>query len=52
MWRVSGMVTIGEDDMDVVRALKANGFDGPVVLNAADGSAADLRIRVEEVLNT
>ncbi len=47
-----GMVTIGEDDMDVVRALKANGYDGPVVLNAAGGSAADLRIRVEEVLNT
>ena len=47
-----GMVTIGEDDMDVVHALKANGFDGPVVLNAVNGSATDLRIRVEEVLNT
>ncbi len=45
-----GMVTIGEDDVDVVRALKANGYDGPVVLNAAGGSAADLRVRVEEVL--
>ena len=47
-----GMVTIGEDDVDVVHALKANGFDGPVVLNAAGGSAADLRVRVEEVLKT
>ncbi len=45
-----GMVTIGEDDVDVVRALKANGYDGPVVLNAAGGSAADLRVRIEEVL--
>ena len=45
-----GMVTIGEDDMDVVLALKANGFDGPVVLNAEGGSVADLRVRVEEVL--
>ena len=45
-----GMVTIGEDDMDVVLALKANGFDGPVVLNTVGGSAADLRVRVEEVL--
>ena len=45
-----GMVTIGEDDVDVVRALKANGYDGPVVLNAAGGSTADLRVRVEEVL--
>ena len=45
-----GMVTIGEDDVDVVRVLKANGYDGPVVLNAAGGSAADLRVRVEEVL--
>lgn len=45
-----GMVTIGEDDMDVVRALKANGYDGPVVLNTAGGSAADLRVRVEGVL--
>ena len=47
-----GMVTIGEDDVDVVRALKANGYDGPVVLNAVNGSVADLRVRVEEVLNT
>lgn len=46
-----GMVTIGEDDVNVVRALKANGYDGPVVLNAAGGSAADLRVRVEEILN-
>lgn len=46
-----GMVTIGEDDVDVVRVLKANGFDGPVVLNAAGDSVADLRIRVEEILN-
>ncbi len=45
-----GLVTIGEDDVDVVRALKANGYDGPVVLNAAGGSAADLRVSVEEVL--
>ena len=45
-----GLVTIGEDDVDVVRVLKANGYDGPVVLNAAGGSAADLRVRVEEVL--
>lgn len=45
-----GMVTIGKDDVDVVRALKANGYDGPVVLNAAGGSVADLRVRVEEVL--
>ncbi len=45
-----GMVTIGEDDVDVVRALNANGYDGPVVLNAAGGSAADLRVSVEEVL--
>ena len=47
-----GMVTIGEYDVDVVYALKANGYDGPVVLNAVNGSAADLRVRVEEVLNT
>ena len=46
------MVTIGEDDVDVVRALKANGYDGPVVLNAAGDSVADLRVKVEEVLNT
>ena len=45
-----GLVTIGGDDMDVVLALKANGYDGPVVLNAAGGSVADLRVRVEEVL--
>ncbi len=45
-----GMVTIGEDDVDVVRALKANGFDGPVVLNTSSDSVADLRVRVEEVL--
>lgn len=45
-----GMVTIGEDDMDAVRALKTNGYEGPVVLNAAGGSVADLRVRVEEVL--
>ena len=44
-----GMVTIGEDDVDVVLALKANGYDGPVVLNAVNGSAADLRVSVEEV---
>ena len=47
-----GMVTIGEDDMDVVLALKANGYDGPVVLNTAGDSVADLRVRVEEILNT
>ncbi len=47
-----GMVTIGEDDVDVIHALKANGYAGPVVLNAVGGSVADLRIRVEEVLNT
>ena len=45
-----GMVTIGADDVDVVLALKANGYDGPVVLNTVGGSAADLRVRVEEVL--
>ncbi|MCY3871081.1 MAG: hypothetical protein OXG87_16145 [Gemmatimonadetes bacterium] len=45
-----GMVTIGEDDVDVVLALKANGYDGPVVLNATGGSVADLRVRVEGVL--
>ena len=47
-----GMVTIGEDDVDVVQALKANGYDGPVVLNVAGDSVADLRVRVEEILNT
>ena len=45
-----GMVTIGEDDMDVVLALKANGYDGPVVLNTVGGPVSDLRVRVEEVL--
>ena len=45
-----GMVTIGGDDVDVVRVLKANGYDGPVVLNTAGDSVADLRVRVEEVL--
>ena len=47
-----GMVTIGEDDVDVVQALKANGYGGPVVLNVAGDSVADLRVRVEEILNT
>ena len=47
-----GMVTIGEDDADVVRALKANGYEGPVVLNTVGGSVADLRVRVEKILNT
>lgn len=47
-----GMVTIGEDDVDVVQALKANGYDGPVVLNVAGDSVANLRVRVEEILNT
>ena len=47
-----GMVTIGEDDVDVVRALKANGYEGPVVLNTVGGSVADLRVRVEKILNT
>ncbi len=45
-----GMVTIGEDDMDVIHALKANGYEGPVVFNVAGGSVADLRVRVEEIL--
>ena len=45
-----GMVTIGEDDADVVLALKGNGYDGPVVLNAAGDFVADLRVRVEDVL--
>ncbi len=47
-----GMVTIGEDDTDVIHALKANGYEGPVVFNVAGGSVADLRVRVEEILNT
>ena len=47
-----GMVTIGGDNVAVISALKANGYDGPVVLNAAGGSVADLRVRVEEVLKT
>ena len=45
-----GMVTIGEDDADVIHALKANGYEGPVVFNVAGGSVADLRVRVEEIL--
>ena len=40
------------DDMDVIRTLKANGYEGPVVLNTVGGSVADLRVRVEEILNT
>ena len=44
-----GMVTIGEDDADVVRrASKRMGMKGPVVLNTVGGSVADLRVRVEE----
>ena len=47
-----GMVMIGEDDADVIHALKANGYEGPVVFNVVGGSVVNLRVRVEEVLNT
>ena len=40
------------DDADVIHALKANGYEGPVVFNVVGGSVVNLRVRVEEVLNT
>lgn len=52
-----GFVTIGADGVDVVRALKASGYDGPVVIDLENATgdpveiAREARERVEEALN-
>ena len=52
-----GSVTIGADGVDVVRALKANAYEGPVVIDLENAMgdpveiARKARVRVEEELN-